>query len=149
VKPYQKLQRHWTDTKAGITTAPLSEEAISGLEQKYGIRLPDDFRDYLVHSCPTDDWPSDNNMICWWPLACIKNIVDECERRITNDTIARDAARYLFFADYSIWCWAWAIACGDDANRGRVAVISGNDVFVADSFAQFVDAYIDDPFKLV
>ena len=57
--------------------------------------------------------------------------------------IAKDAAKYLFFADYAIWCWAWAIACGEDENHGRVVVISGQDRFVANSFAQFVDLYIE------
>src|SRR5258708_4296897 len=23
--------------------------------------------------------------------------------------VAKDAAKHVFFADYSIWCWAWAI----------------------------------------
>jgi hypothetical protein len=54
-----------------------------------------------------------------------------------------------FFADYLIWCWAWAIVCGDDENRGRVVVISGHDRFVADSFAQFVDLHISDPYRLL
>jgi hypothetical protein len=59
--------------------------------------------------------------------------------------VARDASKYLFFADYMIWCWAWAIACGDGEHRGRVAVINGvSDRFVADSFGQFVDRYILD-----
>jgi hypothetical protein len=56
--------------------------------------------------------------------------------------IARNAAKYLFFADYLIW--SSATACGYDENWARIAVISGNDRFVAGSFAQFVDHYIDD-----
>jgi hypothetical protein len=83
-------------------------------------------------------------MTTWWSLDRIKNVANEYEHPIRNAVIARDAAKYLFFADYSIWCWAWAIACGDDENWGRVVVISGNDRIVADSFAQFVDRYIDD-----
>jgi hypothetical protein len=79
----------------------------------------------------------------------IKNIVDEYPHKVTYETIARDASKYLFFADYCIWCWAWAIACGDDENSGRVVVISGRDRFVADSFAQFADLYISDPGQLV
>jgi hypothetical protein len=77
----------------------------------------------------------------WWPLDRIKNIPEEYAHEIKNDRVARDASRYLFFADYMIWCWAWAIACGDNEDRGRIVVVGASDVFVADSFAQFVDRY--------
>ena len=143
LKPYQKLQRYWRDTEARVSTVRLSAQAIDDLERKYGIDLPDDFADYLLHSCPEDDFAVDNNMTSWWPLDRIKSIPEEYQHESSDVTIARDAAKFLFFADYAIWCWAWAIACGGD-NRGRVAVISGRDRFVADSFAQFVDVYIDD-----
>ena len=148
MKPYEKLQRYWRDTNAGVDTVALSEQQLEGLERKYRVRLPDDFRDYLRYSCPgNENW--DDNLICWWPLDRIKNIVDEFQHKITDETIARDAVMYIFFADYCIWCWAWAIACGDDENRGRVACISGRDRFVADSFAEFVDLLIRDSSKLV
>jgi hypothetical protein len=147
LKSYEKLKRYWIDTGVGVDTVALSEQQLDGLERKYGIRLPDDFRDYLLYSCPVgENW--DDNFVGWWPLDRIKNIVDEYPHKVT-DEIARDAAKYLFFADYSIWCWAWAIACGDDENRGRVACISGRDRFVADSFAEFVDLFIQDSSKLV
>jgi hypothetical protein len=148
LRAYRKLQRHWRKTRARIGTVALSSQAIRDLERRYDIKLPDDFRDFLLNSCPRDsDFDSDN--IIWWPLDRIKNIVDEYPHKITDETIASNAAKYLFFADYCIWCWAWAIACGDDENRGRVVVISGQDRFVADSFAQFVDLYIDDPCRLL
>jgi SMI1 / KNR4 family (SUKH-1) len=148
LKPYQKLERYWIDTGVGVDTVALGEPQLEGLERKYGVRLPEDFRDYLRCSCPVDESVYDD-LTCWWPLDRIKNIVDEYPHKVTDETIARDAAKYLFFADYSIWCWAWAIACGDDENRGRVAAISGRDRFVADSFAEFVDLFVQDSSKLV
>jgi SMI1 / KNR4 family (SUKH-1) len=148
LKPYEKLKRYWIDTGVAVDAVALSEQQLEGLERKYGVRLPDDLRDYLRYSCPVDESVGDD-LVCWWPLDRIKNIVDELPGGITDETIARDAAKYLFFADYSIWCWAWATACGDDENRGRVACISGRDRFVADSFAQFVDLFVQDSSKLV
>lgn len=60
--------------------------------------------------------------------------------------IAAEAHSYLFFADYSIWCWAWAICCGDGPNRGKVALVGGApDRIVADSFSDFVERYLRDP----
>ena len=87
----------------------------------------------------------DAETTAWWPLQRLKNIPDEYPHTVTDPTIAKNAPRYIFFADYMIWCWAWAIDCGDGKDRGRVAVIGGSpDRFVADSFAEFVDRYVED-----
>ena len=123
----------------------MSQESVDRVEARYGIRFPDDFRDYLLHSCPKDDFENaDDEYTAWWPLDRLKNIPDEYPHTITDPMIGKNAAKYIFFADYSIWCWAWAINCSDDKNRGRVAVIGGPDFFVADSFDEFVDRYIED-----
>ena len=148
MKPYERLQRHWCDTGARIITTEQSEEIVRNLEQKYSITLPDDFREYLGLCCPKDDHCYDEE-ISWWPMDRIKNIVEEYKHEVTERTIAQHAEKYIFFADYAIWCWAWAIACGKDENWGRVVVISGRDRFVADSFSEFVDRYIDDPRQLL
>jgi hypothetical protein len=141
LKPFERLQRHWNKN---VQTRPAGAAAIAALEQKYGVRLPNDFGEYLLESCPLDaNW--DQEATYWWPVDRIRNIPDEYEYDIKNALVARDASKYLFFADYMIWCWAWAIACGDGEHRGRVAVINGvSDRFVADSFGQFVDRYILD-----
>jgi SMI1 / KNR4 family (SUKH-1) len=148
LKPYQRLQRHWAATGGHVKTTNHTESEVAALESKYGIRIPDDFREYLLASCSADEdlW---DGFVGWWPLERIKNIPDELPNEAENPQVAANAKTYLFFADYSIWCWAWAIACGDDENRGRVAVISGHDRFVADSFSDFVDLYIINQDRLV
>jgi hypothetical protein len=142
--PYQKLQRYWLQTGSDVQTTTPGERAVVALEQKYHVRLPEDFRDYLLHSCPSSENNWDSESTCWWPLGRIKNIPEEYKHEISNPAVAGDASKYIFFADYCMWCWAWAIACGDDENRGKIAVIGGSDNFVADSLAQFVDRYIND-----
>jgi hypothetical protein len=144
MKPFEKLRRYWLESNSQINTVALSEEAVCGLEAKYDTRLPEDFRDYLLHVCPADDTACDVNLTDWWRFDRMKSIPEEYQSAIGNDVIARDGARYLFFADFAIWCWAWAINCGDDENRGRVAVIGSPDRYVAGSFAEFVDRYIGD-----
>jgi SMI1 / KNR4 family (SUKH-1) len=147
LKPFQRLQRYWIDSGANIQTTAISEDAVAALERRYGVALPNDFREYLLKSCPQGNdngWPVE-----WWSLDRIKNIPEEYEYKIENASVARSAGPYLFFADYMIWCWAWAIACGNDENRGRVVVIGASDNFIADSFGQFVDRYIDDELSVV
>lgn len=59
MKPYQKLQQHWRSIDSAVTTVELSPETVARLEARYGVRLPDDLREYLLHSCPRDDFASD------------------------------------------------------------------------------------------
>jgi hypothetical protein len=100
----------------------------------------------LLNACPNCDYVMDDFHGIWWSLARIKNIPNEYEHNIGEPAVARSAATYLFFADYLIWSSAWAIACGDDENRGRIVSIGSPDRFVADSFAEFVERYVkNDP----
>jgi hypothetical protein len=154
MKPYEKLQRYWRETDADMGEIETSCPQVEALEKRYGICLPEDFRDYLLHSCPKDEFSNWDDGTSWWSFDRIKNIPEELahiadfsvggETKITDEVIARDAAKYIFFADYAIWCMAWAICCDGGPDRGRVAVISGQDRFVADDFAQFVEMYIED-----
>ena len=148
LKPYERLRKHWDDTNAGIDTISHDESEVAALEARYGIRLPDDFREYLLLGCPREEWSEwDRALVIWWGLHRILNILDEYDRwpAIKNPDVLASAAKYLFFADYSIWCWAWAIDCIETANRGRIAVIGSSDCFVAGSFAEFVTRYCLDP----
>jgi hypothetical protein len=157
LKPYEKLQRYWRETDAEVETIELSQSQVQVLETRYGIFFPEDFKDYLMRSCPKDDFAVDNRVTAWWPWGRIKSIPDErdywiregSDLEITDESIARDDAKYIVFADYAIWCMAWAICCDEGPNRGKVAVLSGRDRFVADDFAQFVDLYIQDVHQLL
>jgi hypothetical protein len=145
-KPFERLQGYWLDTRANVQTTLVSERDVAELERKYGVCLPYDFREYLLRSCPMNEYDNvDQRATYWWSLGRIKSITEEYDHKVVNELVARHASKYLFFADYMIWCWAWAIACGDDQGRGKVVVINGvSDNFVADSFGQFVDRYIED-----
>jgi SMI1 / KNR4 family (SUKH-1) len=146
--PHQKLVRYWQDTGAEMRTTAVDEATIANLERKYGIQMPSEFRAYLLNTSPLDN-EVDKNFTEWWSLNRIKNIPDEYEHELTDPEIAEEAAGFLFFADYGIWCMAWAICCCRGENYGRVAVISGKDRFVANTFGEFVDSYIRDHRQLL
>jgi len=148
LKPYERLRKHWIETDAGVETGSHTESEIRALEARYGIRLPDDFREYVMHSCPRAECGWDNTLTDWWNLSRIRSIREEFNSwpSIENPIILANIDDHLFFADYSLWCWAWAINCGNGEHRGRIAVISGgSDPFVADSFGEFVDRFVQDP----
>jgi hypothetical protein len=127
--------------------ASSSTQQVEALELRYSVRLPDDFKAYLLAGAPAEYlWDHDCN---WWPVQRIKNIPDEYEHSIGDAAIAAEANAYLFFADYLVWSWAWAICCSDGPNRGKVAIIDGvQDRFVADSFSDFAARCVRDPHSL-
>lgn len=135
----------WLGQSRPRHVAANSEASVGGLEGRYGIRIPPDFRRYLLDVAPSDDL-TDDELTTWWPLGRIRSLPDEYDYKIDDRGVAAEADTYLFFADYIIWCWAWAVCCSEGPNRGRVALIGGApDGFVADSFTEFVERYLHDP----
>ena len=147
MKPYQKLECYWKEKNANVSTIEISESVVKTFEEKNTLIFPNDFREYLLRCCPKDDFCYDRETT-WWPFGRLKSILEEYKHEVRDPAIMRQNTRYIFFADYSIWSWAWAIDCGYDENRGRVAVICGYDRLVADSFSHFVDLYIDNPMRI-
>ena len=139
----------WLGTgSVGAAELERRELAVRKVEQETGLSLPEDFRLYLLHASPIDQaW--DDEMVIWWPIERLKTIPDEYEGPIGLEGVAASAAEWLFFADYCLWCWAWAICCGEGEDRGRIALIGGSpDRIVADSFTEFVDRHLSDPDSL-
>jgi hypothetical protein len=129
---------------------PRPVDALRSVEQaesRYGLRIPEDFRRYLIDVAPSADMMDDEETN-WAGLHRIRSLPEEYEHEIRHPAIAAEAGAYLFFADYMIWCWGWAVCCSDGPNRGRVAVISEPEGFVADSFAGFVERYLHDPVEM-
>src|SRR6478752_4078984 len=105
------------------------------IERRYGIRLPEDFKTYLDTRAPSEDFWDDANFV-WWSAARVKSLTEECGRDTPdeqrNNEIEEEATRYLVFADYLDWCYAYALCCSEGPNRGKVALIGGRpDRFVA------------------
>lgn len=143
------LARRWGNDDPALAPTPDAERRVAELEQRYGISIPEEFRLYLLTTAPSGYY-MDEIGTAWWTLAEIKNIPDECGKEAFGDrgdpVIAAEEDRYLVFADFLVWCYAWAICCADGEHRGKIAVITGGggDRFVAHSFAQFVEMELND-----
>lgn len=142
---YQALSTHWasSDPKTYAQTyAPRAEGAdVEALEERYSLQLPEDFRSYLLSAAPSVTFMDDIGTQ-WWAPNEIKSIPDECPDGPPgqiNLEIEREKDAYLVFADYLIWCYAWAICCSNGPNRGKIALLGGlPDRFVADNFRDFL-----------
>jgi len=144
---YQALAAAWKAADPNTYEQDEDSPEIAALERRYSIRLPEDFRSYLLHAVPKTKFIDDIGTQ-WWSLAEIKSIPDECPDGPPgqiNEEIESEKHTYLIFSDYLIWCYAWAICCSDGPHRGKVALIGGSpDAFVADSFREFVRLELSD-----
>ncbi|MEM6584584.1 MAG: SMI1/KNR4 family protein [Pseudomonadota bacterium] len=140
------LIKWWSSGEDLPAKADIDESFIQGLENRMSISLPKDFRDYLLHAAPKEDhW--DEAQVTWWSPSRLNRLAEEYEHPISDAKVYKASNHYLVFADYSIWCWAWAICCDNSGNRGQVVVIAGGqaDKIVADSFTQFVALFASNP----
>ena len=141
---HQTLTQFWRTIGADINFGETSLKELSDLEEKYTIKLPHEFREYLRWACPKDVDQSDPELTTWWELERINSLEEElsgsnCLEK--NPEIKNDAGQYIVFIDYMILCWAWAICCKPGKNYGRILQISAQNEFVANSFEEFVQSY--------
>jgi len=136
------LAARWGNGNPALAPMPDAERKVAELEQRYGISIPEEFRFYLLTTAPSGYYMDDIGT-AWWTLDDIKNIPDECGDDMRGGprcpATAAEEAKYLVFADFLIWCYAWAICCSDGEDRGKIALIGDGECFVADSFAHFVE----------
>jgi hypothetical protein len=142
--PYPELAALWASEDHHYRRVVTHGEAeVDSLAARYGVRLPADFRQYLLHQCQTvdDGGEMDGFGNAWWGLDRIRSLREECsESHFTGPTPPETASTAILFADKMIWCWAWGIFCGEGPDFGRVFVAS--DRIVADSFTEFVSQYV-------
>ena len=134
--PLERLLRWWDEPPS----PGVDDKRLSDLEQRYDVRIPEDFRAYLKAAMPAGN-SFDGEGTRWWPLDEIKSVREECGSQTGYDPAKGDDRR-LVFADYLIWCWAWAVDCSDGPNRGRILLVSDTNRYVAESFDDFLDRYI-------
>ena len=130
------LQAHWKSQNIAPAEAA-SEEEIAAFEHEFGVRLPADFTSYLrsLNGMQLGHYGAmDNEMISFWRLKDIRE--DRIERPLTRTDL-------YAFADWSVDCCTYAIQLSADAQASApVFIISGTPLQVADSFAEFVEAYL-------
>jgi hypothetical protein len=143
MKPYEKLLQFWRANRE-ILGKPASPTEITALEDRFGVRFPEDFRDYLLNALPGPGVDMDANRTTWWGVSRIAKQAGHYRGLEAGD---RDSNphKYLVFSDFLIESHDWAIACGETEQRGKIVVLdSPSDRIVADDFATFVDLNIAD-----
>ena len=126
-----------------------SAAEIDAFERDWGVRLPPEVRMYFatLNGMRDDAW--DDEFIAFWNLARVRSVRAELEHQ---EEMPPDAAEWFCFADFSVWCNAYAVRLTPDCSAGApvVAVYSGEDLIpVAGSFADFFKRYLSNERRTV
>ena len=124
---------------------------VDAFEQSNSLALPSDFKAYLIFACPQRTY-WDHIGTQWWALDEIKSVAEECPDwppKHLGLEVKQEPDQYLVFADFLIWCYAWAICCSNSENRGKVAIVgSGHNCIVAGSFREFLVLELADSLEI-
>jgi SMI1 / KNR4 family (SUKH-1) len=140
---WQRLEHHWyAGLAVSVEDRPICaiETDISDFEQRNNVKLPADFREYLLRLSGIEEDP---DLFCFWPLS----------RLAPPDSpafISVELDRFFVFADYLIESQYYAIYLGDDPllqNRVVSPDVSNKRV-IATSFSEFIQLYLIDSPRL-
>lgn len=142
------LAAWWRDTGERVAPSANALARVRDIESRYGLSLPEDFRNYLLETAPAEDL-SDRAGMAWWPLDRVTSVAEQCNRPVEG-TPADEEDSWLFFVDYMDWLWGCAICCSAGPDRGKIAAIGGGtpDLIIAASFSEFVEQYLQDPIAI-
>jgi cell wall assembly regulator SMI1 len=135
----EALKKFWQEQRIILNPGALESE-LASFEAKYGVYLPWDFRSYLQTVNGFDDsehWATDEHLITFLSLNEVKPLGEYWSAKIAN------TSGYFVFADYSISAHVYAIRLSDVlAASNDVVVVYDNPVNVANSFSEFIQAYM-------
>jgi hypothetical protein len=137
-----QIRRGWA--AAGIVhPVAASETDILRFETRYHVRVPDDLAQYFKTINGMKDDQSDAHGIHFWPLASVHSVSEELA--IPD---VPDHASYFVFADYSLWAHGYAIQLANGKSND-VAIVGGRKpIPIAESFGDFLLAYVHEPKRL-
>ena len=138
----ENLKRYWASHNVEIN-AGVSEADLKTFEDKYGVVLPDDLREYFrcVNGMAPDE--IDDGMIRFWMLEEVAPLPEGAPQYSDGEYVKNPETLFLF-ADYSIWAHAYAIRLGRTTLDSNEVVIIGykSPKLISDSFSEFVETYL-------
>jgi len=148
-EPWTSIISYWREyglpIRQGVTT-----EAVKAFEEKYQVRLPADFAEYLRAVDGTGINESDENILSFLSLSEIRpvhEVLDDSGGVVYPDRFAYPNC--FVFADYMMSCWFYAVQITSDAStmgpvyRVTASVVPGP--IEAASFREFMARYSTDP----
>ena len=136
----ERIELYWLKQNLRLRQGVLIEQ-IMDFEAKYGVRLPDDMREYfsVVNGMDqSEHWMADDNFISFWALDEVKPLAEEMP-----ECVCESADSYFVFADYSIFAYAYAIRLSAAGNESHPVIVTyDRPVVIANSFTDFMEQYL-------
>lgn len=154
--PGKKLKEFlWSHGDFANVGAP--EDQVAQFERQRGVRLPEDFRQYLITMNGTGH-SYGYGILRFWELNEIRSLAEEVQGDL-EPTLAviqasysssiENGRDYYVFADFLDESQLYAIRVSPGGGSNEVVLLDGSQPLeVAQSFAQFVDLLISSPGKL-
>jgi hypothetical protein len=138
-----RLEQHWYKDGSGFDLERprrATQDEIQAYEQRNGVQLPADMREYFQRLNGIDSAPG---FFRFFSLARLIPLKPESYPTFNVD-------HYCIFADYMAGTWYYAIYLGEDSflqNRVILPDLPGQPV-LASSFSEFVELYLADSPRL-
>jgi hypothetical protein len=141
--PGEKLERYWRESQKPSLCKSATEEKVRIFERLHGILMPKDFRDYVLRVNGFDQAKNyqDDRGFNFWPLESIVRVAEYEDGRFgfSNDD------NYFIFCDYLDFSWAYAISFEVLVEQViKIGAENGKPIIMANTFAEFVDRYLED-----
>lgn len=131
--------------------AGVDESAIADFETRYGVKMPNDMREYFVAVNGMGEYGTcDEEMFCFFPLQHVQSIAEWVPDRLHK---FQHSAEYFLFADHSISLPSFAIRLDRQQNTVNPLASVFSDfghLLVQNfytSFSDFLSQYLNDPWK--
>jgi hypothetical protein len=123
---------------------PANPTAFTDLESRLHVKLPSDVRAFYSRMDGTDLLDAEHGLITLWPLDRWTRLDQEAAQ------YAKDApAGAIVFADYSLWCWAYAAEFEPGSERTIVHIVGGaGGVPIAETFTEFLELVVTNSQRL-
>lgn len=131
---------------------PCTTAQIKEFELRHSIRLPADFKAYLLSvngmapDCRSD---VDGRGFSFWPLQRICSAFDDL--KCAGMSPLDHFRAYFIFADYLQWSWVYAIQLGSKESAiGKIVRVDTPErlLDVSNSFTEFLELYLADSDRL-
>lgn len=140
---WHRIRTTWEQDGLKVPPGVTSDE-LNAFKQRYDVMLPPSMREYFQVTNGNSDMGSD--FFTFWPLRDVKLVSEELAEPFYTDRL--NYPQCFVFADFLLWCWAYAIYLDKDGNTEGPVYLLGNSehkVAVAATFLEFMEMYDANP----
>src|SRR5437773_2776930 len=110
---WHSLRATWE--RGGLCVPPgVSSDELRDFERRYNVLLPVSMCEYFQVTNGNGDMGKDG--FSFWSLDTVKLVSEELVDPIHTDRL--DYPLCFVFADFLLWCWAYAVQLGPDLKSG-------------------------------